>query len=63
MEGTEGWSYAPQADYKPLDIFHRLIQAVAENSSIEDVCTEFSGCSSDVVQDRINPLEFEPTVH
>ena len=63
VEGSEGWIYAAQAEYKPLDIFHRLFQAVAENSSVEDVCTDFSGCSPDVVQDRINPLEFEQTVH
>ena len=63
VEGTKGWVYATQAKYQPIDIFERLIQACCENSSIEDVCDEFLGCSADTVQTRINPLEFDQIVH
>ena len=59
IDGTKGWTYAPQSEYLPIDIFERLVQACCENSSIEDVCSEFSGCSADTVQYCVNPLEFD----
>lgn len=62
VDGTEGWIYASQSKWQPVDIFKRLIQACCEKSSIEDVCSEFSGCSANTVQYRINPLEFDQIV-
>ena len=62
IDGTNGWTYAPQSEWQPIDIFERLVQACCEKSSIEDVCSEFSGCSADTVQYRINPLEFDQIV-
>lgn len=63
VKGSNGWQYAKQTIYEPWDIFTRLIQACCEHSSIEDVCSDFPGCSADRVQDRINPLDFDQIVH
>lgn len=62
IHGSEGWQYAKQANYNPWDIFERLIQACCEKSSVEDVCSDFPGCSADTVQDHVSLLDFEPIV-
>ena len=62
VQGTDGWQYAKQSTWNPEDIFERLEQACLEKSSIEDVCSDFSGCSADTVQSRINDLDFDQTV-
>lgn len=62
VQGNNGWQYAKQSTWKPVDIFERLEQACFEKSSIEDVCSDFSGCSADTVQSRINDLDFDQTV-
>ena len=62
VEGSNGWKYAKQAAWRPVDVFKRLVQADLEQTSIEDVCTDFEGCSADTVHRRISHLQFTSTV-
>ncbi|MHA2055782.1 MAG: transposase [Candidatus Hodarchaeales archaeon] len=62
IEGTSGWIYSKQSHWSPIDVFQRLVQAALEETSLEDVCTSFEGCSADTVQYRLNKLEFTQLV-
>jgi len=62
IEGTEGWIYSKQSRWSSTHVFQRLAQAALENSSLEDVCTSFKGCSPDTVQYRLKGLDFDKTV-
>ena len=55
------WQYVKQSKYSPKDVFQRIIHVELENSSIEDICTDFEGCSPDVVHKRLKELDFEKT--
>ena len=39
-----------------LRVFRRLAQASLENTSIEDVCENYEGCSADTVQYRLKKM-------
>ena len=58
LKGTVGWVYSKQSHWKPADVFERLVQAVLEQTSLEDICSSFEGCSADTVQYRVNNLDF-----
>ncbi|MHA2055742.1 MAG: transposase [Candidatus Hodarchaeales archaeon] len=62
IEGTTGWKYSKQSHWRPIDVFQRLVQAALEETSLEDVCTSFEGCSADTVQYRLNDLDFKQLV-
>jgi len=62
VDESDGWKYAKQAAWRPADIFKRLVQADLEQTSIEDVCTDFEGCSADTVHRRMIDLQFGATV-
>ena len=63
FEGTQGWNYSKQSRWRPVDVFQRIVQAALENTSLEDVCSSFEGCSADTVQYRLNNLDFDYLVH
>ena len=62
IDKSEGWKYAAQSKWKSADVFRRLAQASLENTSIEDVCGNYDGCSADTVQYRLKKLDFDRTV-
>src|SRR3990172_8288164 len=62
VEGSNGWKYAKQEAWRPVNVFKRLVQADLEQTSIEDVCTDFEGCSPDTVHRRIGDLQFASAV-
>lgn len=57
-----GWKDNKRFIYSPWDIFERITQACVNNTSIEDACDTYEGCSADVVFRRINSLDFSQTV-
>ena len=62
INNSTGWMYAAQSKWKSADVFRRLAQASLENTSIEDVCENYEGCSADTVQYRLKQVEFNQTV-
>ena len=36
----EGWTYAKQAKYKPIEVFECLLETCLQKTTIEDICTE-----------------------
>lgn len=59
---SSGWEGKERYTYRPWEIFERIIQACVNNTSIEDACETYEGCSPDVVFGRINKLGFGQTV-
>lgn len=62
LKGTAGWVYSKQSRWKPADVFERLVQTALEQTSLEDICSSFEGCSADTVQYRVNSLDFDQIV-
>ena len=62
LDGAEGWTFSKQSRWRPIDIFQRLVQAALEETSLEDVCSSFEGCSADTVHYRITKLGFMQVV-
>ena len=59
----EGWIYAKQAQYRPVEVFECLLETCLQNTSIEDVCTEPNGIiTPDVVFYRLKTLDVGSTV-
>lgn len=58
----QGWIDNERFKYSPWEIFERITQACVNNTSIEDACDTYEGCSADVVFRRINNLDFNQTV-
>ena len=62
VDNSTGWKYTAQSKWKTADVFLRLAQASLENTSLEDVCDSYEGCSSDTVHYRLKKLDFDQTV-
>jgi hypothetical protein len=58
MDNSTGWMYAAQSKWKSADVFRRLAQASLENTSLEDVCENYEGCSADTVQYKTKRINF-----
>ena len=57
VDNSAGWKYAAQSKWRATDVFQRLAQASLENTSLEDVCESYEGCSADTVHYRLKNLE------
>ena len=62
IDNSAGWKYAAQSKWTSADVFRRLAQASLENTSLEDVCENYEGCSADTVHYRLSKLDFSQTV-
>ena len=62
INNSAGWKYAAQSKWKSADVFRRLAQASLENTSLEDVCENYDGCSADTVQYRLKQFDFTQSV-
>lgn len=45
--------------YSSQDIFRPILLASLENTSIEDICSDFEVCSADTVQRRVKEIDFD----
>ena len=59
----EGWNYAKQAKYQPIEVFECLLETYLQRTTIEDICTEPDAIiTPDVMFYRLKVLDVDSTV-